>query len=188
MNKVIKSSRKIKQLGNVHLKKGEKFLHPLTLQIGTKTDNNPEYATELYYKDGKPQFTKESSEFIKYSKEQLQTFMALPYLNLSPETILNIYNIKSPDDLIEFIKNEITNNTPTDNIYRIINLWIYNNFNDLVKYNNILTKIIEIINTHIWKYNVTKDSINDYIKLWFSKVNVNDFNFNFIKNIQNNLK
>ena len=114
--------------------------------------------------------------------------MALPYLNLSPETILNIYNIKSPDDLIEFIKNEITNNTPTDNIYRIINLWIYNNFNDLVKYNNILTKIIEIINTHIWKYNVTKDSINDYIKLWFSKVNVNDFNFNFIKNIQNNLK
>jgi hypothetical protein len=188
MNKVINSSRKIKQLGNIHLKKGERFLHPLTLQVGVKTDNNPEYASELYYKNGKPQFTKESNKYIKYSKKQLQTFMALPYLNLSTSNLLNIYEINSSDDLIDFIITGIQNNIPYNNLYRIINIWIYDNFYDLQKYNNILLKIIEIINTHIWKYKIDKDIINNYIKLWFTKVDINDFNFNFIDNIKFNIK
>ena len=179
-DKIISSKRKIKQLSNIYTKKGDELLHPLTLQIFTKTDNKPEYATELYYYNKKPQLFKEENSDTVLSKEQLQTFMALPYLNLDSSNILNIYNINSSDELINFINKSIQNNTPPENIYRIINTWIYDNFEDLIKYNNILNKIIQILDKNIWKKNLKYDQIDKDISKWFNSVDINDFNFNFI--------
>ena len=76
-------TRKIKCLGNC-VAKNEIFLHPITLTLRKNKRDEPLCPTQLYYKNDKIYLT-EKVKSTHLDTKDIQTFMALPYLNLNIE-------------------------------------------------------------------------------------------------------
>jgi hypothetical protein len=183
-NKVIKNTRKIKTIGNSH-DKGQKFLHPLLLQVVIPNDDNI-VPTELYYsKEGEPRSYIKQKNTNKYSKFDLQKFMALPYINLNPSSFLTIYNIYNFDDLMDYINNNINKNIPENNITRIIEMFIKDNIDELILYNKSLYRLFEPINDKFWKLKFDKENVIKFIDKYIKKNNIDEFNYNLTKNLFN---
>ena len=137
---VIKGSRKIKLLDKTY-KKGDSFLHPLTLELATNTNQDKITPSEFYYDNitKKIESTKNNIKNLNYSQYEIQKYMSLPYLNLNYDTIVHFfYEIGDIDKLNSIVNLKINNNNPPKNIIRIINSWIKFNYNDLKKYNNFI--------------------------------------------------
>jgi beta-galactosidase/beta-glucuronidase len=87
--------------------------------------------------------------------------MALPYLSMNTDQILNMYKIDSIDSLINWIDYTKDFNT----INRILNVWIRKNFDELKENNKILLNIYKNIAK---KYKKETNNINEEnIKNWF---------------------
>lgn len=178
-----KNTRKIKILSNP-LKKNELIVHPLTLNLISHDQTNKNIvASELNYIDGKPQFDIKVNNKTNYSREEIQKFMALPYLNLNSESFLFIYNISSFDELLDYVARKSSQNSPIRNILRIIDMYVKNNYEDLVNYNKALYKLFEIINNKYWNKDFNSEKIIDFINKWIKNKNINDFHFNFSKDV-----
>lgn len=170
-----KGTRKIKCLGK-EVKPDEYYIHPITLALGKNKNNVEICPSEIYFdKDSKGEYkTKTISKPDKnLSERDVQTFMALPYLRLDPNQVLNIYKIKNVDDIIDFTNNSINEKKDYETINRIINVWIRENLDDLKKIegnHNILEKLYKILGKHF-----NKDFDLSKISKWIKNSNYDDF-------------
>lgn len=114
-----------------------------------------------------------------------QKYMLTPSVILSSESILQLYEIESIDNLIETITIYIKNNKNFNTINRILNSFIKANLDDLKKNNKIIyTIIIDLINNYYPKFKNNEKKISDYIKTWFTNKHENDFDFDLFNNIK----
>ena len=183
MNKnVIKGSRKIKYVDKTY-KKGDFYLHPLTL-IFSKVTKDKITPTDTYFDPGKKQYkTIIEKDNINFSPREIQKFMSLPYLNLNYEIILYYYDAVNIDNLKNIINQKINNNIPPKNIIRIINMWIKDNFSDLINYNDLIYILFKKINDKYYKLEHNPDNLKKYIDKWLNTKNINDFEFNLFDDI-----
>ena len=150
---------KIKCLGN-SIGQNEFYLHPITLELVRNNMPKKICPTELYYKNGKIEKSALADD-IKLEDRDIQNFMALPYLSMSTDQILNMYKIDSIDSLIDWIDYTKDFNT----INRILNVWIRKNFDDLKENNKILLNVYKLLAKKYKKD--TKNLNEENIKYWF---------------------
>ena len=127
------------------------------------------------------------------------TLHAIPFqpLGILSSDILQMYQINSIDNLLEYIDTNITSENILT-INRIINCWIYSNYNVLKQHNNVLEKIYKKIIYEYIKYfnidmereierkniNINKE-IKDYIDSWINKKNTTIFSLNLLSDFIN---
>ena len=182
---VIKGSRKIRLLDKTY-KKGDSFLHPLTLKLVTNTQQDKITPSEFYYDNitKKIESTKNNIENLDYSQYEIQKYMSLPYLNLNYDTIVHFfYEIGDIDKLNSIVNLKINNNNPPKNIIRIINSWIKFNYNDLKKYNNFIYSLFKKINDKYYKLEYNKDDVTKFIDNWINKKSLEDFEFDIFADL-----
>ena len=181
-NKVIKGSRKLGSISKTY-KKGDIFLHPLTLQFKTVTKDNTT-PTNFYYDKNQDKISMTKTNINEgYSNEEIQKYTSLPYLNLDTDLLIYFYDIDTIDKFNKNINLKLDNNTPPDNLIRIINIWIKYNFDDLKKHNNYLSSLFSKINDKYYNLNYDKNKVNQYIDNWINNKNINDFEFNLFADI-----
>jgi hypothetical protein len=170
-------NRKIKCLGN-SIDTNEIYLHPITLELVVNKGPKKICPTELHYVNNKP-YTGAPIENPNLTEKDIQSFMALPYLNLNIEHMLSIYKIESIDSMVKWIDECINLNKQFNYINRILNIWIRFNFEELTKNNKILVSIYKKLNNKY--YNISLNNIEEKINEWFSKTKYDDFNVNLAK-------
>ena len=169
------STRKIKCIGEC-IKPGDKYLHPVTLQINKNEFKDKNICpSEITIVNSKIYTSKTYDKSDKLSSIELQKFMALPYLNLNMDTMLSIYKIETIDSLILWVDINIKENKPFRYVNRIINIWNKANFDSLIDNNKILVVVYEKINKHYW--NLVTDDMEKYIQKWFKTKKYDDFIF-----------
>lgn len=184
--------RKIKIISsNLSDKNNDEILDPNNL--GLITNDNTFVLTKNYILNNNLANTK----IISNNKFNLKTddrkldnhnhnrkYMLYPSVILSSESILQLYEIETIDDLIKTVNNYIKNNKNFYTINRILNVFIKNNLDDLKKNNGIINKIIiDLFNNYYPEFKNNEKKISDYIKLWFKNQNENDFYFDLFNNI-----
>ena len=187
--------RKIKIISsNLSDNINDKILDPNNLVL-ISTDNNTRMLTKNYILNNKLVNTKiiTNNNFnLKIVDSKLDNhnhnrkYMLYPSVILSSESILQLYEIETIDDLIETVNNYIKNNKNFYSINRILNVFIKNNLDDLKKNNGIINKIIiDLFNNYYPEFKIKNNEkkIIDYIKLWFKNQNENHFHFNLFNNI-----
>jgi hypothetical protein len=168
-------TRKIKCLGNC-VEKNDFILHPITLNLIKNKLSKTACPSELHFLDGELKYVKACTSNKNIMPNDIQKFMALPYLNLSYSEMLAIYSINTVDDLINWLENKIKEDVPFQYINRIINIWIKYNYNDLINNSNILVKIYNILNNKYWSLDLPK--LDKFILNWFKNKDYEDFSFN----------
>jgi hypothetical protein len=183
--------RKIKIISSNLTNNNDEILDPNNL--GLITNDNTFVLTKNYILNNQLVNTK----IIPNNKFNLKTvdskldnhnhnrkYMLYPSVILSSESILQLYEIETIDDLIETVNNYIKNNKNFYTINRILNVFIKNNLDDLKKNNGIINKIIiDLLNNYYPEFKNNEKKIIDYIKLWFKNQNENDFYFDLFNNI-----
>lgn len=177
-----KDFKQIKCLNNI-IKPDEYYLHPITLEFAKNTSTNKICPTGFHYKNGVLLTLIRTKFNPNLSEKDIQSYMALPYLNLSLEHMLNIYNIKldenvSIDSLIIQIDKMIQSKTSFQTINRIINVWIKYNFRELKENNNFLVSIYKKLGSKL-----NNEALTKIINEWFNKHDMNDFHLNLGEHI-----
>ncbi len=165
----------IKCVGN-SIDTNEVFLHPITLELVLNKNNNKICPTELHYVNGKP-YTYAPISKTTYDKEfkdrDLQKFMSVPYLNLSMEQMLMMYNITSIDTMMKWINNNM--DKPLQTINRILMVWIRFNFEELKENNRILINIYKKFSKNYKLKNINDDDLENNINEWFKNNKADSF-------------
>ncbi len=180
-----KGTRHIKCLGN-SIDTNEFYLHPITLALikNVNKDNKKICPSELHYVEGKSRYYKVMDKETLLSDKDIQTFMALPYLNISIEQMLKIYKIDSndPDNIMKWVTENIENKKPFQYINRIINVWIKFNYEELILNSKILVSIYKKL---LKEFNFKSQELNleKLIDEWLKKNNSNNYEFNLGKYI-----
>ena len=188
MNKInFKGNRNIKK-ENPEIKPEDKFLNPLNLFIETNKLNDPMYVTSYYFDDDK--------NLTNYTLEKPKKYIDIKKIMLTPPLLINhnellkIYNIYDTNILIEFIDNNIETKL-FDSLNRIINCWIRQNFNQLIKTNKILIPIYFKLFKKFYNFNVDDKNFNKDIELylikWFKLKKSTDFFINLGQDLINYL-
>jgi len=188
MNKInFKGNRNIKK-ENLKIEPGDKNLNPLSLNIYENIYNVPVYMTSYYFDNDKKltNYTSEKpKEFIDMKK-----IMLTPPLLINHNELLKIYNIYNINILIEFIDDNIETKL-FDSLNRIINCWIRQNFNQLIKTNKILIPIYFKLFKKFYNFNIDDNNFNKDIKLylikWFKLKKSTDFFLNLGQDLINYL-
>ncbi len=164
------------------IESGEMFLHPITLQlIDTKDSKNNQCPTKFYF-DEKIKKVQNCNSDDNISNLELSKFMSIPYLNVSPDQFLNVYNIDEIDSLKNWIDNNIKNKKSFNHVNRVLDAWIRVNYDFLIKSNAILENIYYKIFKNYWNDIKINDSeikkeLSKYIPKWFEKKDINNFYF-----------
>ena len=179
MNKINFKGKRIIKKENIKIEPDEVFLNPLTLKIEINEKNEPIYLTSFH-------FNKEN-KLINYEKETPKNyinddkFMLTPPLLIHSNELLKINNIYDINNLIEFIDYNIQTKL-FDSLNRIINCWIRENFNELVKNNKILIPLYLKLFRKFNSFKVDDKIINKDIELfmirWFKIKNPIEFEIN----------
>ena len=178
-----KDYRQIKCLGN-SIDTNEFYLHPITLKVAKNVSTHKICPTGFYYKNGKLETHIRTNSDPNLSKRDIQSYMALPYLNLSSEHMLNIYNIQaseyvSIDSFMSQIDKMIQTDKHFETINRVINIWISYNFKELKENNNILVSIYKKLGSKYFsEKKINSDELTTIINNWFKSHNMDDFNLN----------
>ncbi len=180
-----KGTRHIKCLGN-SIDTNEFYLHPITLALikNVNKDNKKICPSELHYVDGKSRYYKKMDNDVSLADKDIQTFMALPYLNINIEQMLKIYNIDSsdPDSIMKWVTENIENDKPFQYINRIINIWIKINYEELIINNKILVALYKkLLNSKVSCNSNVKVNLETIIDDWLKKNNSNNYEFNLGK-------
>ena len=174
-------SNKIKCVGN-SINQNEVFLHPVTLELVLNNSSKKICPTELHYVNGKA-YTAAPIDQTKFSDKDLQSFMSVPYLNLSMEQLLLMYKIDSIDTMIKWLDNNM--DKPLQTVNRVLMVWIRFNFEELKKNNRILINIYKKINNK-YKLNKTIDeNTENKINNWFKNNNLDNFHLDLTEYLFN---
>jgi hypothetical protein len=174
MNKINFKGKRIIKKENIKIEPNEIFLNPLTLKIEENQKNEPIYLTSFHFN--------EKNKLINYKKETPKNFiddnkfMLTPPLLIHFNELLKINNINDINNLIEFIDYNIETKL-FDSLNRIINCWIRENFNELIKNNKILIPLYLKLFRKFNSFKVDDKIINKDIELfmikWFKKKKFN---------------
>ena len=186
MVKEVKSKRYIKQIGNP-VKPGERYLHPLTLDIRTIDKAESPYIPTEFFLNEKQELeldidVKEVNT-TNMTKEQLQLEMVLPKTVYNEAHLLHIYNIKTFDDLNNWINEQLKKEIEFNTINRILNIYISLKQEEFTKNNNSLIDIYILL---LQKFNKSIN-INDDIKRKIDGIIVDYLENNNIENYDFNL-
>ena len=190
MKRYIKNENINNEIINIEPKTS--LMHPITLELLPNNSLEPMCLTKLYLDDNKLQ------KYNKYkcitNNDNYKKYLYIPPIGYNSDDLLQIYDIKTIDNLNNFISNNIDIlNILTIN--RIINCWIRINFDILIKHNNILEEIyIKLIENNyiniIKDFNLKNETIK-FINEWLKKHNKNDFTLNLLNDyiiyIKNNI-
>lgn len=194
MVKEVKNKRYIKQIGNP-VKPGERYLHPLTLDIRTidKSDT-PYIPTEFFLKDNNELRLDIDIKEIKttnMTKEQLQLEMVLPKTVYNEAHLLYIYDIKTFDDLNNWVKDQLSKEIEFETINRILNIYITTKQEEFTKNNNSLIDIYILLFKKFKKsLNITDDTkrkIDGIIVNYLKTNNIEHYDFNLGLKIFNSI-
>ena len=159
------------------IKPGEKKINPLTLSINENKFDKPIYFTKFHIVNN----IIESISTDKSKKlENTNKYMIVPSILIPTNDFLLMHNIINIDDLSNYINDNIELNDFEYN-NRIINCFIRENFNDLVKNNKVL------INLYSKLFNINtnnKKSIEKFINNWFKNNNPKSFFLNLGNDLQ----
>ena len=186
------SKRKIKCIGNCISKKGDAYLHPISLEI-ISIDKGPSICPSKFHYDQNNKIHTWNTQCDKenVSVESLRKFMILPYLSLSLKQFIESYKIYTVDDLIDWIDKKINDNRSYSHINRIINVWCKLNFSILITNSNILTIIFFKIFKKFWKIKINekkfKNETDKFVKEWFDQKDNEEFYFNLGNDLKNYL-
>ena len=185
--------RETTKLLGASVKPGDKYLHPITLEIITNTSKIDIYPGDIRKINNNIHRSRSSKTHDKLSilsANEIQKYMALPYVNLNVDIMLSIYKITTIDTLINWVNTMIKEKKSFSYVNRIINIWNKVNYINIVDNNNILIILYKIINEHYWKIEIDDDNLKKYIHLWFKTKNINDFMFDLgldiVKNLNSN--
>ena len=142
--------------------KGEKALHPITLEVLINNGKEKLCPSQPYVEDFNNE--KEIVNAVVCTKkktpayQEIEDFMITPEIKFNPDTFLNLYNIYNFYSAIIWAKNNLEQNTPILSILRNLNLsW-------KLYYKNIKKISDETIDIYILIF----DKINkDFLKLKF---------------------
>ena len=168
----------------INLNPKSSIIHPITLENIPNNTSEPFCLTKLYL-DNNNNLKKYNKYKCISNEDNYKKYLFIPPVIYNSEDLLKIYNINSIDSLKTFISENI-NELKISTINRILNCWIKNNFDTLIKHNNILVDIyIELIENHY--LNLVNDfslknETGKYINEWFKKHDRNEFNLNLLKN------
>lgn len=186
------NKRKLKCIGNCISKKGESYLHPISLQIIQIDEGESICPSKFHYDDSKKNHSWHTNcQKETVSIENIRKFMVLPYLSLSLQQFLETYKIYFIDDLIKWIDDKINNEYTYEHINRILNVWIKQNFSILISNSNILTGIYFKIFKNYWKIKINDKKFNketsEYVKNWIKEKDNEEFEFNLGNDLKNYL-
>jgi len=186
------NKRKLKCIGNCISKKGESYLHPISLQIIQIDEGESICPSKFHYDDSKKNHSWHTNcQKETVSIENIRKFMVLPYLSLSLQQFLETYKIYSIDDLTKWIDDKINNEYTYEHINRILNVWIKQNFSILISNSNILTEIYFKIFKNYWKIKINDKNFNketsEYVKNWIKEKDNEEFEFNLGNDLKNYL-
>ena len=154
------------------IKPGETKLNPLTLTI-EKNESNDKlvYFTKFHIFNN----TLQNISLDKSKKlNNTNKYMVLPPILLPSTDFLLIHNIINVDDLYNYINDNLEFNDYEYN-NRIINCFIRDNFNNLVKNNKILVDLYsKLLNIN----SNNKKSVEKFINNWFKNNNSTSFFLN----------
>lgn len=156
-------------------------LDPNTLKFILNKSESNICASKLYLEDNI--FKNTSQICTTKTVSELIKLLSIPSIIINYDSILDIYNIESVNDLELFIKKCINANKTFNFINRCTNAWIRLNYNDLIVSYKILLKINYIIFKFFFNYLIISKKIfykdiNSFIPYWFQNNNTNNFNFN----------
>jgi len=181
----------IKQIGNP-VKKGEGYIHPITLEFRQADKDTLYVPTELYTdSDNVVRLDKEVKDYKKLSKDELQLKLVLPTTIYNENYLLSLYNIYNLDNLDIFINNEISKDTLFKTINRIINIFIIYKLEEFKNNSSSLVNIYKKIYSKYWKdYNVQnlKTVLEKFISKKIKNTNKDDYNFNLGNSLKSHLK
>lgn len=186
MVKEVKSKRYIKQIGNP-VKPGERYLHPLTLDIRTIDKAASPYIPTEFFLNEKQELELDIDvkkiNTTNMTKEQLQLEMVLPKTVYNEAHLLYIYDIKTIDDLNNWINEQLSKDIEFETINRILNIYISLKQEEFTKNNNLLIDIYTLL---LKKY---KKSLNitDDTKRKLEGIIINYLKNNSIENYDFNL-
>ena len=172
-------NNKVKCIGN-SIDNNEVYLHPITLELVLNKGPKKICPTELHYVNGKAYTTAPID--VNLSDRDIQTYMSIPYLNLSMEQMLSIYKIESIDTMIKWLDNNM--DKPFSTINRVLNVWIRFNFDELVENNRVLISIYNKINKK-YKLNIDENKMEDKIKKWFKNNKSDTFHLDLTEYLNN---
>lgn len=185
MNKKIfnfKGNRLVKK-NIMEIKKNEKALNPLTLELVHNQDNKSIYFSKFYFENNK--FTNITDD--NTLKIDDNNTMLIPPILISYNEFLKLFEIFNIDDLLLYVNNNIDTIT-FNSINRIINCFIRDNFKNLSKNNKILIDIYLIL---FKKYDFAfsdEKNLNIYIEKFIIKWFRNNNSKSFFLNLGNDLE
>lgn len=190
-DKIFTNKRNLKQIGNP-IKPGEKYIHPLTLQIREISKSDKSFIPTEFHFDENNNLVLDTSvdniDINKMSKEELQMQMVLPRTVYNEAHLLTIYNVKNIDDLNDFINKEINKNSDFETINRIINIFILSKYDNLKNNHTFLIEIYKLLGKTYWdKNNINDNSISKLIQEYLKNNNTESFNFDLGNYIRKNL-
>ena len=170
-------------------------IHPITLNwFDNSKSTTPICITKPNFKKGEVLLHKDY-KCINNQPTKYNTYLYTPPIGVSSEDLINIYEIKSIENLQSFVSDNI-NTTNIFTINRLVNSWIRVNFDTIKIYNNFLEKIFKKLLDKYYGLKKMKDfnklnldkEIKDFIDYWFNKNNMVGFNFNLFGELINYLE
>lgn len=164
------------------------IINPLNGTI-INNSNNTICLNKLNYNNTNNKFNYYNLNKCNNNDEFIKKYIYIPPINITSETLLNIYNLNNIEDIINFIDDNLKNkNVNYYKINRIFKCWIRVNFNNLNIYLIYIEKICIKMIYSFFKIedediNINKD-ISDYIKYWIKKNNdINIFSLDLFMDI-----
>lgn len=170
--------KNIRIIGN-KIKKNNRYLHPITLELGNWTSKKNTYPTKpIYNKDKKMyDFYKDSDELnINYSQKILTSFMEKPYMPFTNEMILNSYDIQENIYSLEKFYDKNLFKNKQEFIF-IFNSWFRLNINEINNKNqlNIICKFCKKVIKDIYLKELNVNEISKKLLKWQSKKKESEF-------------
>ena len=155
--------------------KNTNLINPINLNI-ISNPNNLICVNKLNYNNNNFNYYNNNS-ICNNNDDFIKKYMYIPPITISPETILNIYNMNDINDIIDYVDINLKNKNFFQ-INRLLKCWIRINLHNLQLYLNIIENIyLKILYVYL-NINTNLDLdfekiIKDYIKYWIKKNNDN---------------
>lgn len=163
-------------------------IHPTTLYLVDSKEKNTKLNSFKYGNNRVTFFDETNKNINNISTDEIVKNMLVPYVGLDTKSILNIYEIKTFDELVTWVDDTITS-LEYDTVNRIVNIWIKNNLQtksiDLKNYNDALNSLLFKILKKYKKSNKSEKELSKFIDNWLNKKDLNDFDFDLLGDFLN---
>lgn len=162
----------------VNISPNREIIHPLSLET---IKNDKEICLTKYFLNNK-KLDNISHHKCLSNENNYNKYLYIPPIGIYSSDILKLYNINTITNLYDYVSENIDN---LNSINRILNCFIRENYDILIKHNKILEEIyLKIINYHfkILSTNFDSKEILLFINKWLEKHNNKEFKIDLLNN------